>query len=77
MPKIMVEKNRCKGCERCVVACPTKVLAMSRELNEKGYFYAMPAEQPRCLGCRLCAITCPDVAINVFVNGTQYAFFDY
>lgn len=77
MPKIMVEKNRCKGCERCVVACPAKVLALSRDLNEKSYFYAMPVEQPRCLGCRLCSITCPDVAISVFVNGTQYAFFDY
>jgi len=77
MPKINVEKNRCKGCERCVVACPAKVIAMSRELNEKGYFFAYPAHQPRCLGCRLCAITCPDVAIRVHVNGTQYNFFDY
>jgi 2-oxoglutarate ferredoxin oxidoreductase subunit delta len=77
MPKIVVDKNRCKGCERFVVACPAKVIAMSRDLNQKGYFYAYAAEQPRCLGCRLCAITCPDVAIEVFVQGTQYAFFDY
>jgi 2-oxoglutarate ferredoxin oxidoreductase subunit delta len=77
MPKIVVDKNRCKGCERCVVACPAKVIAMSRDLNAKGYFYAYAAEQPRCLGCRLCAITCPDMAIQVYVQGTQYAFFEY
>ena len=77
MPKIMVEKNRCKGCERCVTACPMKVIAMSRERNEKGYAFAYPKEQPRCLGCRLCAITCPDVAISVYVHATQYRFFDY
>ena len=77
MPKIEVERNRCKGCERCVLACPQKVIAMSKELNEKSYPYATAAHQPRCLGCRLCAITCPDVAIRVFVNGTQYRFFDY
>jgi 2-oxoglutarate ferredoxin oxidoreductase subunit delta len=77
MPKINVEKNRCKGCERCVVACPQRVIAMSSDLNEKGYSYAFPAAQPRCLGCRLCAITCPDVAIEVFVNGTQYNFYEY
>ncbi len=50
---------------------------MSRQLNEKGYFYARPSQQPRCVGCCLCAINCPDVAIEVFVHGTQYKFFEY
>ena len=77
MPKVDVDRGRCKGCERCIVACPQKVLSMSDEFNEKGYYYAMPSEQPRCIGCRLCAITCPDVAIEVRVHGTQYRFFDY
>ena len=77
MPKIVVDKTRCKGCERCKEVCPQGVIAMSKDLNEKGYFYAMPAEQPRCLGCMLCAITCPDVAIEVFVRGTHYNLVDY
>ena len=77
MPKVEVERGRCKGCERCVEACPQEVLAMSREFNEKGYFYAVPQERPRCIGCRLCAITCPDVAIEIRVHGTQYRFFTY
>lgn len=77
MPKIVVDKGRCKGCERCVEACPQQVIEMSKELNEKGYFFAHPERQPLCIGCRLCAITCPDVAIKVYVHGTQYQFFNY
>ncbi len=77
MPKIVVDKTRCKGCERCVEACPQSVISLSKELNEKGYFYAVPSDQPRCLGCMLCAINCPDIAIEVFVHGTQYQFIEY
>jgi 2-oxoglutarate ferredoxin oxidoreductase subunit delta len=77
MPKVVVDPKRCKGCERCIVACPQQVLTMSEEFNEKGYTYARPEHQPRCIGCRLCAIACPDVAIEVFVHGTTYQFFPY
>ena len=47
MPKIVVDEKRCKGCERCVDACPQGVIAMSKKLNEKGYFYAVPVYQPQ------------------------------
>lgn len=77
MPRVVIDEKRCKGCERCVLACPQGVLCMSKRLNEKGYFVATPAYQPRCFGCMLCAISCPDVAIEVFVHGTQYRFFEY
>ena len=77
MPRIVVDEKRCKGCERCIEACPQGVISISKRLNEKGYFFAVPTHQSRCIGCRLCAINCPDVAIEVFVHGTQYAFFQY
>lgn len=77
MPRIVVDEKRCKGCERCVEVCPRDVLSMSKKLNQKGYFYAVPTDQPKCLGCGLCAINCPDVAIEVFVHGTQYQFYSY
>ena len=77
MERVVIDKERCKGCELCVKACPQQILAMSTEINIKGYFYSQVAEQPRCIGCRICAITCPDVAIQIEVNGMNYNLFNY
>lgn len=77
MPKVLIDKNVCKGCELCVKACPQQILAMTSEINDKGYFYSHVVEQPRCIGCRICAITCPDVAIEIDVNGMTYKLFNY
>jgi 2-oxoglutarate ferredoxin oxidoreductase subunit delta len=77
MPKVTVDRDRCKGCERCVQACPQRILSMSKEINVKGYFFAQVHDPSRCLGCAMCAITCPDIALTVGVNGSQYHFFEY
>lgn len=77
MPQIVIDPEACKGCELCVHACPQRILAMGREINSKGYFYARVAEQMKCIGCRLCCITCPDVAIEMKVHGTLYRYFRY
>ncbi|MDI7266578.1 MAG: 4Fe-4S binding protein [Myxococcota bacterium] len=77
MPKVQVDRDRCKGCEMCVAACPQQVLGLSRQINFKGYFPAEPVRPELCLGCRICAIVCPDVAVEIAVHGCQYAYFDY
>ncbi len=77
MPKIEVAKNKCKGCERCAYDCPMKIIEMSKDLNEKGYFYANVPDNSKCIGCRVCALTCPDLAIEVKINTTRYNFFEY
>jgi len=63
--KVTIEKNRCKGCGLCVSTCPKQVLAMSKEINDKGYFYAHAVNPSACTGCRFCALMCPDVAICI------------
>ena len=37
---VVIDKERCKGCNLCVVACPVQVLALAGEVNGKGYNYS-------------------------------------
>jgi 2-oxoglutarate ferredoxin oxidoreductase subunit delta len=77
MPQIIIDRDRCKGCETCTLACPQGILSMSAEINVKGYFPAQVADPARCIGCRICALVCPDLAIEVMTNGVQYHLFEY
>ena len=77
MPSIQVDRDRCKGCELCNAACPQGIIAMSSEINLKGYFFAKVIEPARCIGCMLCALSCPDLAIKVHGTSVQYRLYDY
>ena len=63
--KISLNKEKCKGCGYCAEFCPREVLAMSQEINEKGYTLAAVVDESKCLGCGLCAVICPEFAIKV------------
>jgi 2-oxoglutarate ferredoxin oxidoreductase subunit delta len=63
---IVVDMNRCKGCDLCVVACPLKVISLAKEVNVKGYNYAYQSLEDACNGCSSCAIVCPDGCISVY-----------
>ena len=77
MARVLIDRERCKGCELCVQACPQGVLALGRGFNAKGYAVAEVVKPRHCLGCRLCCIACPDVAIEMRVAGTLYHYFAY
>ncbi len=62
---IVIDIERCKGCEVCTTACPQEVIAMSKEVNSKGYNYAIKVNAD-CVGCANCAIVCPDGVITVY-----------
>ena len=61
----LINKNKCKGCGVCVDTCPKNVLALSDEVNAKGYFPAKQARPDDCVFCAICATMCPDVAITI------------
>ena len=64
---VTVNTDRCKGCNLCVVACPTKVLLLQpKEVNNRGYHFAYMAEPEKCIGCASCALVCPDACIEVY-----------
>jgi len=63
--RIIINKDRCKGCEYCVEFCPREALAVSHEMNAKGYLLPELVEKGLCLGCGLCEAICPDFAIVV------------
>ena len=46
---IVVDAEKCKGCEVCVVSCPTGTIALNSEVNGKGYNFAYPANPNLCI----------------------------
>jgi len=69
--KVLINKERCKGCGYCVEFCPRGALMMSEELNPKGYHLAAVADESKCLGCGLCEVICPEFAIHLASNGNE------
>lgn len=66
MPKTTINIDRCKGCGLCTMACPKKIIQLSKTvLNAKGYNPAEIIDMDICIGCAMCAKTCPDCAITV------------
>ena len=61
---IVLDANRCKGCELCIPACPPGVLRMSTKRNSAGYL--LPELIEGCTGCSACLLVCPDFCIDVY-----------
>jgi len=64
---VVIDEDRCKGCELCTFVCPKQLLEMAETFSPRGYHPARLFD-PRgdCTGCLLCAVICPDVAITVY-----------
>lgn len=64
---VIIDQQRCKGCDLCVVACPTNVLGLQpKEVNDRGYHFAYMADPDGCIGCASCAMVCPDACFTVY-----------
>jgi 2-oxoglutarate ferredoxin oxidoreductase subunit delta len=69
--KIVIDRERCKGCLLCTEVCPNGNIEVDKALNKKGYSPARFKETPKenekgCTGCAQCATVCPEVAIEVY-----------
>ena len=57
--QVIVDKEKCTGCEECVGNCPASVLEL---VDGK----AEPVNPEECLGCEVCIEVCDFDAIQVF-----------
>jgi len=65
-PYPIIYEDECKGCGRCIAACPKKVLRSSGSLNKRGYVYAIYTGGG-CSGCFICFYNCPEpYAVEVY-----------
>ena len=68
---VVIDTERCKGCELCIPACRPGVLVMSEQLNETGYRFPILLEG--CTACRACHAVCPDFVFDVYKYDTPIA----
>ncbi len=65
--RVVVDIERCKGCELCASVCPHSGIRMSEHFNSSGYRPAVwVGSDDACTGCATCAVICPDAAITVY-----------
>lgn len=63
---IKIDKEKCKGCELCIVECPKKTIKISVEFNKQGLRFACFDDNGLCNSCKFCALVCPEIAIEVY-----------
>jgi 2-oxoglutarate ferredoxin oxidoreductase subunit delta len=61
--RIVIIKDRCKGCGYCIEFCPVKALEYSNDINARGVHPPQVKKNNDCTGCGLCERLCPDFAI--------------
>lgn len=70
--RVIIDKERCKGCALCLEACSRGLLRMSEDLNARGSRFVESDTPHSCKGCLLCATMCPDAALQI-VEDTEGA----
>ena len=63
---LKINSECCKGCGVCITGCPNKCIALSKNVNKKGYNYMELINEDDCIGCANCAVICPDAIIEVY-----------
>lgn len=59
-PKPFLEAEYCKGCLRCIEACPKDCITPGTEINPATGYVAVELNLAACNGCALCMQACPE-----------------
>ena len=65
-----IEEDSCKGCGRCVAACPRKCLELKSTLNKMGV-KPVGYVGEGCIGCGICFYNCPEPYALRVVKGER------
>ncbi len=71
---VIINAERCKGCEICVNACPEQNLRLSERINGLGYHpveFSFHGKRGDCTGCNICYTVCPDYSILGVASGEE------
>ncbi len=66
MGRVVIDRERCKGCMLCTSACPRKILFLSDLVNQDGYRVVVCVDDEKCIGCESCALICPSVCFEIY-----------
>jgi len=56
----VVQPELCKGCGRCIEACPRHCIAMGREIDQRSGLVPVVIDSDVCNGCGVCLSACPE-----------------
>ena len=59
-PKPFLEAEYCKGCLRCIDACPKDCIAQGHDINPATGVVPILLDLEHCNGCGLCIQACPE-----------------
>jgi pyruvate/2-oxoacid:ferredoxin oxidoreductase alpha subunit/ferredoxin len=72
-PKPFVIPEYCKGCGRCVLACPKGCITIGIEINPETGLVPIVLDLTDCNGCGLCIAACPE-PFGLRPHGDEAAF---